>query len=57
MQTIVNDLMTEMKISWWKSQDLYQPFFDGGDERTKFKRDPQGYGPLEPSHIRMLGVS
>ncbi len=36
---------------------LYQPIFDGGDERTKFKRDRQGDGPAGPSHIRMLGVS
>ena len=57
MQTMVNDLVTEMKIRWWKSQDLYQPIFDGGDERTKFKRDRQGDGPTGPSHIRMLGVS
>ena len=49
--------MTEMKIRWWKSQNLYQPLFDGGDERTKFKRDRQGDGPPGPSHIRMLGVS
>ena len=48
--------MTEMQIRWWKSQDLYQPIFDGGDEGTKFKRDSQGDGPTGPSHIRMLGV-
>ena len=54
---MVNDLMTEMKIRWWKSQDLYQPIFDGGDERTKFNCDRQGDGPTRPSHIRMLGVS
>ena len=56
MQTMVNDLMTEMKIRWWKSHDLSQPIFDGGDERTKFKRDRQGDGPTRPSQIRMLGV-
>ncbi len=56
MQTMVNDLMTEMKIRWWKSQDLYQPIFHGGDERTKFKRGRQGDGPTGPSHIRMLGA-
>ncbi len=57
MQTMVNDLMTEMKIRCWKSQDLYQSIFDGGDERTKLKRDRQGDGPSGPSHIQMLGVS
>ncbi len=57
MQTMVNDLMTEIKIRWWKSQDMYQPIFDGGDERTKFKRDRQGDGPTWASHIRMLGAS
>jgi hypothetical protein len=57
MQTMVNDLMTEIKIRLWKSQDFYQPIFDGGDERTKFKRDRQGDGLAGPSHIRMLGVS
>ncbi len=57
MQTMVNDLMTEMQIRWWKSRDLYQPIFNGGDERTKFMRDRQGDGPARPSQIRMLGVS
>jgi hypothetical protein len=57
MQTMVDDLMTEMKIRWWKSENLYQPILDGGDERTEFKRDRQGDGPASPSHIRMLGVS
>jgi hypothetical protein len=57
MQTMVNDLMTEMKIRWWKIQDLYQPIFDGRDERTKFKRDRQGDKLAWPSHIRMRGVS
>jgi hypothetical protein len=57
MQTMVNDLMTEMKIRWKKIQDLYQPIFDGGDKRTQFKRNLQGDGPAWPSHIRMLRVS
>ena len=57
MQTMVNDLITKMKIIWWKSQDLYQPIFVGGDERSKFMRDRQGDGPTWPSDIRMLGVS
>ena len=56
MQTMVNDLVTEMKIRWWKSHDLYQPIFDGGNERTKLKRDRLGDGPTRPSYIRMLGV-
>ena len=57
MQTMVTELRTEMKIRWWKSRDLYQPIFDGGDERTKFKRDRQRDEPAGPSHIRMLGFS
>ena len=56
MQTMVNDLMLEMKIRWWKSHELYLPGIGGGDERTKFKRDRRGDGPAGPSHIRMLGV-
>jgi hypothetical protein len=56
MQTTVNELMTEMEIRWWKSQDLYQTIFEGGDERTKFKRDRHEDGPVGPSHIRMLGA-
>jgi hypothetical protein len=46
-----------MKIRWWKSQDLYQPIFDGGDERTKLKRARQGDGAARPSYIRMIGIS
>ena len=57
MQTMVNDIMTEMKIRWWKSHDLYQPIFDVREEQTKFKRDRQGDGPPGPSQIRMLGFS
>jgi hypothetical protein len=57
MHTMANDIRTEIKIRLRKSVDLYQPIFDGGDERTKFKRDRRGDGPAGPSHIRMLGVS
>jgi hypothetical protein len=53
---MVNDLVMEMKIRWWKSQDLYQPLVAGGDDRTKFKRDQHGDGPAGPSNIRMLGA-
>jgi hypothetical protein len=56
MQTMVNDIRTEMKIRWWKSHELYQPISDGRGEGTKFKRDRQGDGPAGPSRIRMLGV-
>ncbi len=56
MQTMVKDHMMEMKIRWWKIQDLYQPLIAGVDDRTKFKRDEHGYGPVEPSNIRMFGA-
>jgi hypothetical protein len=54
---MVNYLKTEMKFRRWKSQDLYKPLLEGGDERIKFDRDRQGDGKAGPSHIRMLGVS
>ena len=57
LQTMVNYLKTEMKFRRWKSQDLYKPLLEGGDERIKFDRDRQGDGKAGPSHIRMLGVS
>ena len=57
LQTMVNDLRMEMKVRWWKSQDLFQPLVAaGGDERKKFKRDCHGDGPAGPSNIRMLGA-
>ena len=57
MQTMVNDLKTEMKNRWWKSQDLYKPRVVRGDEGTKFKCDRHGGGPPGPSNILILGVS
>ncbi len=55
LQTMVNDLMMDMKVRWWKSQDLFQPLVAaGGDERKKFKRDRHGDRPDGPSNIRML---
>ncbi len=56
LQTMANDLMTELKIRWWKSQDLYQSLVAGGDDRTKFKRDQHGDEPIGPSNIRMFGT-
>ncbi len=57
LQTTVNGLMMEMKVRWWKSQDLYQPLVvAGGDEQKKFKRDRHGDGPAGPFSIRMLGA-
>ena len=57
LQTMVNDLRMEIKVRWWKSQDLFQPLVAaGGDERKKFKRDCLGDGPAGPSNIRMLGA-
>ena len=57
MQTMVDDLMMEMKVRWWKCQDLFQPLVAaGGDERKKFKRDRHGDEPAWPYNIRMLGA-
>ncbi len=57
LQALVNDLMMEMKVRWWKSQDLYQPLVAaGGDEQKKFKRDRHGDGRARLSNIRMLAA-
>ncbi len=35
---------------------MYQPLVEGGDERTKFKRDHHGDEPAGPYNVCMLGA-
>lgn len=56
MQTMMNDVLMEMKLRWWKRQELYQPPPDL-TVPVKFRRDDFGNGPEPTSAIRMLGKS
>lgn len=53
---MMNDVLMEMKLRWWKRQELYQPPPDL-TVPVKFRRDDFGNGPEPTSAIRMLGKS
>ena len=53
---MMNDILKEIKIRWWKRQELYNPSLNQ-TVPVKFRRDDYGNG-LEPaSAIRMLEKS
>ena len=53
---MMDSILMEIKIRWWKRQELYKPLPDL-TVPVKFRRDDYGNG-LEPaSGIRMLGKS
>ena len=53
---MMNDIHMEMKIRWWKRQELYKPSANL-TVPVKFRRDDYGNGPDPTSAIRMLGKS
>ena len=55
MQTMMNDVLMEMKLRWWRRQDIYQPL-DSPPAGVKYKRDEYGKGPIGTSAVRLLGV-
>jgi hypothetical protein len=52
----MNDILMEMKIRWWKRQELYKTP-PNVTVPVKFRRDDYGNGPEPASAIRMLGRS